>query len=479
MVVFCGATVIALLALIIIYVCLPWLGIVFSPSASYGLIIVTAIYFSAHVLLDGRLALLYAPLFILLATSVLPQSTYWNSEGAPPEYYWWAVGLFLITCSLMLKLPWDGLLWRARRRGVPRALVIFLVISVAAALQGLHLGYSLSYVARQFFGVALFIVYFYAAILLGRSQSQIEKYFSILKWSGIAITVYMVVHFSANAAYHTQFKWGVGTYCAMLSVYCMAEAATAEGFLNRLIAVGEALVLIVNPIAFQGRSVTGFAAVASALIFFMLIKSRKTKALLLVGTLVLAFAAVTVNFIAPVDALLPHVGEARSLIPGDILTDTSFIGRANQLLSAINVIAAHPLLGRGLGSTLTAYDPSVGMVTTVAMVDQGFAYILSKMGLLGFVAFYALAFSIFRHSGWPEKNRIHLAMFALFAFNMMYVLTHPALLQFIEAGFGGITAGILWRSPTLRATPGLGTGHGAATTQLNQSHSPGAATSSA
>jgi hypothetical protein len=210
----------------------------------------------------------------------------------------------------------------------------------------------------------------------------------------------------------------------MLAAYCMAEAAMAKGLLSRIALVFQALILIAQPIVFGARGATGIAAVSSALAFVMLLKSRKAKAGLMLVSTVIVFAAIVIGFIAPLGTLLPDIGRAGALIPQDILADPSFIGRANQLVDAIDVIKAHPFLGEGLGSTLV-FEATWGGVKEVAAIDQGFAYVMSKLGILGLASFYALVYSVFKRSGWPETNRVHIAAFVLFIFSIAFMVSHP------------------------------------------------------
>jgi hypothetical protein len=122
------------------------------------------------------------------------------------------------------------------------------------------------------------------------------------------------------------------------------------------------------------------------------------------------------------------------------------------LVDAIDVIKAHPFLGQGLGSTLV-FEETGGLVKEVAAIDQGFAYVMSKFGILGLASFYGLVYSVFKRSGWPETNRVHIATFVLFIFSIAFMVSHPVMLQFIGAGFVGIIAGLLCRARSLRPGP--------------------------
>lgn len=443
-----------------IYVVAPAMHFLAPPPASYGVLMAISIYFATRTLLRPQAAMLYAPLFMILAACIVPQSVAVWGGGAPRQYYFWAVGLFFITSALVLRFPWADLLHRGKGSRVPLGLIAFVVVCGAASIQGIRLGSGLSYVARQLYGALLFIIYFCAAFVLPIRRSEILGYLNVLKWFGIGASLYTIIRYAGAVKYGDigSFKWGLSIYCAMLAVYCMGAAAASKGLMNRAWLGFQALLLIANPIVFQARAATGIAAVASALAFVVLAKSRRIKILLTSGALVIAVAAILMDFIAPIDSLMPHIGNAAHLVPQNILTQRSYVGRVNELLSSLKVARAHPFLGLGLGSSLTFFNTGVGKVASVTPVDQGFAYLISKLGVLGLISFYGLVFCIFRRSGWPARDRLHIAAFVLFFFDVGFMMSHPVMLQFIVSGFAGVVSGLLYRVGVLR--PGIGSAAG-------------------
>jgi hypothetical protein len=437
--------------LLVIYVVLPSLGLLTSAPANYGILMAISIAFATHTFVQPRVGLLHAPLFVLLATSLVPQSAPVVGAGAPPEYYFWAAGLLFITLALAGRLPWPRLLGGPGRRGAPLSVILFGLVCVAASFQGGRFGVGLSYIARQLYGAGLFVFYFYAAVVVPVTEAEVGKYFRMLKWTGTVASLYVVARYADAVAPGDvgSFKWGLSIYCAMLAVYCMAEAATSRGLTRRIALALQALLLIANPVVFQARAATGIAAVTSALAFVMLLGSRKLKAALVAASFVIVLATVISDFIAPISIVLPDIGNATHLVPQSILEDPSFLGREGQLIAAVETIKTHPFLGQGLGSALSFTNPYHGPDES-APVDQGLAYILSKLGLLGLITFSSVVLSVFRRSGWPKKNRTHIATFVLFIFCVGFMMSHPVMLQFIGAGFAGIIGGLLYRAPTFR-----------------------------
>ncbi len=450
------AAIAALAVLASLYVVAPAMHILASPPLSYGVLMVVAVYFATHTLLRPQSALLYAPLFMVLATTIVPQSVPVWGNGAPRQYYFWALGLFFITSALVLRLPWRSLLRVGERRETPFFLTAFFAVCVAASFQGLRLGFGPSYVIRQLYGALLFVIYFYAVLVLPTRKSEIVGFLNILKWFGIGASLYTIIRYAGAVKYADvgSFKWGLSIYCAMLAVYCMAEAATAKGLRNRLWLGLQATLLIANPVVFQARAATGVAAVAGGLAFVMLIRSKRVKTMVTTITLAVAVGAIVADFIAPIDEFLPHIGNAANLVPKNILTQPSFVGRVNEVLGALRVMRVHPLLGAGLGSTLTFLSPGGATTVTMHPVDVGFAYVLSKLGLLGLVSFYGLVVSVLWHSGWPEPDLLHVAAFTLFVFCVAFMFSHPDMLQFIVAGFAGMVCGLLHRAGSFKGREG-------------------------
>lgn len=66
---FAAETLPVFITLMLVYVAVPSFGLLHSSPASYGILIGISIYFATHTLLKPRMALLYAPLFMILATS--------------------------------------------------------------------------------------------------------------------------------------------------------------------------------------------------------------------------------------------------------------------------------------------------------------------------------------------------------------------------------------------------------------------------
>jgi len=441
-------TMAVLIGLTFLYVIAPFAGWISAPPPSFGVLMAISMAFATHTLLRPPMGLLYAPLFMILATALVPQTFPQAGQSAPPEYFIWATGLFCIAAALSLRLPWAGMLRNGRERTAPLSLVVFLGICGAASVQGLRLGIDVSFVVRQLYGAALLIIFFFAAVSLPEVEMEIAKYFRVLKWFGMAASIFTIVLYveNPNAPGNVDsFKWGLSIYCAMLAVYCMAEAATARGWLTRVGLAVQALILVAQPFASAARAATGIAGVTGILAIAMLIKSKKMKALILAACLSAIFAIIFIDMAGPLIDMLPYNERLSALIPESILSDPSFVGRTNQLLNAMEVVQLHPLLGGGLGSSLVYVDPSLGGVTDVAAIDQGFAYIISKFGILGLVSFCWLVFAAFHSSGWPERNAVHIGAFVLFLFSVLFMISHPVMLQFIGAGFVGVIGGVLFR----------------------------------
>ncbi len=233
-----------------------------------------------YVFLRPQRALWSATAFMLLALTIAPQSLRVPGEDTPPEYYSYAVGLFLISLPLALRLPWRRLLSSLRNRGAtnaPIALIAFLFVSFAAALQGLRLGFELSYIVRQFYGALLFFMYFWATLHFTRQRDEIAEIMRRLKWIGLAACVLVTPFYLGIRDEVGIFKRNLSVYAAMFAAYSLGEFLNARGLRARLGLAFQFLVFTAHATLFRSRGAVGILGTVALLGFGLLLPSRKTK----------------------------------------------------------------------------------------------------------------------------------------------------------------------------------------------------------
>jgi O-antigen ligase len=132
---------------------------------------------------------------------------------------------------------------------------------------------------------------------------------------------------------------------------------------------------------------------------------------------------------------LPVVGE---IIPEGARSSESLYDRTVQLMTAIESVRADPWLGDGLGAGFEFESVTLGSVETV-YIDNGWAYLFQKMGLVGAAAFIWLLITIFK--GFSRES-VGLTACLLSA-ALLTMFSEPVFFHFTTAPFLGAFAGLL------------------------------------
>jgi hypothetical protein len=150
--------------------------------------------------------------------------------------------------------------------------------------------------------------------------------------------------------------------------------------------------------------------------------------------------------------------------PLNVGEDLSYAGRMAEMQSILAIVKQHPVLGGGMGSEVSYYDPAFPHVFgTVAYVDNGWGFILLKMGLTGLFVFVAMLWSFLRFAarGWPSDVPVHMqrvrgCLLGLLLFGLLGFTGGPTFFQFLTSGFMGtslgalaVLAGLASRTPSL------------------------------
>ena len=395
-------------------------------------------------------------IFMLLVTAFVPQEYAGDTDGTAQQLYAWAIGLFLITLPMVWSLPWRQLFAKARQRKVPLALTFFLLVTAAASLQGLRFAATLSYVLRQAYGALLLCVYFWAAIHFTVDRNDIAKNMRRIKLVGLAVGIITIIYWIGIEHNFARFKMDLATYETTLAAYCSGEFLYAKGAWNRLVLAAQAFIFFLHPVLFHSRGAVGVCGIVMLLGVGLLLPSRKAKLLALASVFMFLVLAIQTNIFAPLRGMMPDIGGAADLVPEDVIADPSFYSRIDQWITAIQTLRTHPILGTGLGSELEYFDPKLNAWAYRAIVDPGYAYLISKFGILGVIGFIWLMVSIARSSGWPERNGMHLGLFLVFVFGLLYMVDGAVMLHFLTAAWFGTVLGFLYqmrRLPEISPVP--------------------------
>ncbi len=102
--------------------------------------------------------------------------------------------------------------------------------------------------------------------------------------------------------------------------------------------------------------------------------------------------------------------------------DSSNLGRLVEYVTALEAFIKNPLLGAGLGHTFDYFAPSIGYKSTI-YCHNSYLYVLSKMGIMGFIPFLVLIIILVRVSYLSVvKNTINSETSIVFTFAIVLIL---------------------------------------------------------
>lgn len=399
-----------------------------------------------YLLKKPKIALVYALAFLPVAVCVLPlEFRDWGDTTAPQMYYW-AAGLLIVLIPVGLSI------WRRLRpfkpkqlkqAAIPASLIALFAISIAASVQGLRLGGSPSYVLRQLYGVMVLCVGFVATVLLVQNPAEVRLVLRRFRWLILALSCYTILFYLRSENVVGFFKGNISIFSATLAVYCAGEFLCAHGLRHRIAWVISALLFVVHPILFASRGAVGLVGVTALGGLGLKARSRGVKYFAIGGSLIFLFASISYNLFGGLSHALDRYDLLRRLVPADIIMDPDALGRISQFLAAVDAAREHPLLGLGLGSTLTWFEASIGGDLEASLVDNGWAYILSKMGLLGVFAFGWFTLSVLKRVGFPRQNGLYVGLWLAALFQLLYMVVGGIMVHFVYALWAGTTWGLL------------------------------------
>jgi O-antigen ligase len=386
------------------------------------------------------------------------QTTAPLGEEVPEEFFYWGVGIALITTCLAVATFFSSEVdWAAARKrfgaGTSTAMLGMLLVILAATVYGLFAGNQMFAAGRQLFGCLLLPVYYFLGIVLFRSAADIELWLRRVSWVVTLGSVWYVARLSvinfANAMYYRE-QSPLVAYSGAIAVVAWSQLITrrrAGAWLQAFVH----LLLCVSAILLMGnRTTLGSFLAAIAVLTAMIIWKRRVLAL-----------ALTVSLLPIGMGIAPYVmtrlAESRGLegnIAGRFIfalsEDQSYQGRLAQTEVVMNMVERRPVLGAGMGSENTFILPGEQHRVKVASVDSGWGYLLLKMGYLGLAVFLVLV-ALLLQRGFvgldtvknPALRANRLAAIGVFLYALVSFLGGPTYFHFSVAPFFATALGAL------------------------------------
>lgn len=275
-------------------------------------------------------------------------------------------------------------------------LTVFLLVCFFGAFWGLKMGnepQAVFFDLRSFFYYMIFIPVifllkdfnklkrlFYFLILIGVLKSIIDSYLSIF--------VYLPTYDSSSLIY-LPFARLTG-YSEVVYPLTLVGSLTYLFFTKDLnIRVTLLIFSIFSVIALFLSYTRGswYASIITVLLgAVILLYSKRIKFNIVFTIAIILFIAVITPFLVitkviPLDIIIDRV---TSVTLHKI--DISNLGRLVEYATAFSFFLGNPVLGAGLGISYNYYTPGIGYQSTI-YTHNSYLYVLSKMGLLGFVPF--------------------------------------------------------------------------------------------
>lgn len=365
-------------------------------------------------------------LFLFGASIVLPYASRFDFTVASTEMYYWAAGLLVITSAAVLSI---GV---RRVFSIPLSAKVFLGLAFASAFYALTHGAATSYVVRQFYGVLLLILYFGIALHAGEEDLLVRRTATFGVLCAVLFFIYYASVF-AEYGFHKEMGFN-GTQASFLAIVLFLKAIERR---NALWATGGMALLGVPALIFMRKDILTFL-MALAIALGMKLKSKMLRAACVVLVVLIAVTALFPPVTQIVSEKIDTLAIIRDILPSGTEDATSLYERSLQLGVALEAVRSHPFLGEGLGSAFQWESPTFGLME-VGYVDNGWGYLIQKMGLLGAGAFLWFLVTVFRST---SRKSIGLSACLLSA-AIVTMFSEPVFLHFTTSPFLGTFAGLL------------------------------------
>lgn len=365
-------------------------------------------------------------IYLIACNVVFPHSARFDWTRDPWEMRYWAAGLLIITLAACAGVGVRNLF------RVPASVKVFLLVAVAAAFVGFSKGGSLSYGGRQFYGSLLLVVYFAIAYRVGDEELFLRRLRAAGLAGGILFFLYFVSTFG-EYGFHKELTT-LGMQEGTVAILCVAVGLTRKSVAW---IVAGAVTFAVPALLFW-RHVVLMCIFGFLLALAMKAAAKKTQFILYCASAVLVIPSM---FPAGAGLILERALNSATIeriLPGGAGDVTSLQDRVIQLTAALEVLQRSPLLGDGFGNEI-AWDSVTRGVVAQAFVDNGWAYVAVKMGIIGLIAFGWFLYTVL---SCVSRSSLAISV-ALLSIIVISQFSEPDFFQFSTAPLCGALAGLL------------------------------------
>ena len=379
-------------------------------------------------------------------------------DEVPEEFFYWGIGIALITAGLVAatlfssQVEWVAV--RKRLRSGPSiAMFGMLLVILAATVFGLFAGNQMFAVARQLFGCLLLPVYYFLGLALFRSAADVDLWLRRVSWAVALGSVWYVQRLSLIGLAHGDYyreQSPLTAYAGAIAVIAWSELITRRRVGPLLRASAQLLLCLLAILLMGSRAALGGFLLASVAVTLLAIWRRRVLKLALAMCLlplVMGVAPYVMTRLSESRGLAGNIADRFVFVLSE---DSSYRGRVAQSEVVMNMVEKQPILGAGMGSVNTFIMPDEHRRVKLASVDNGWGYLLLKMGYLGLAVFLAqlglllkLGLSGLAEVRGAKLRANRLAVAGIFLFAIISFIGGPIFFHFSVAPFFATALGAM------------------------------------
>jgi hypothetical protein len=350
-----------------------------------------------------------------------------------------------------------------RRRKTPQPLVSspyllagalgVAVVCLVSVGYGLYRGNNPQLVLRHASGPFLLFLYILAGTLLVRSQADWARTVRIAEVVSAGYVVVYVARYGGSSLSQGQFLYGEDLslfYASMFASVCFATLLFSRDPKKKRRSLVLLPLLVVGSVMSGSRGNVAAMLLACAILLLLKIVKSPGKFAVVAATLGLFF-------------VLNPVRMARDMLQGSSIgdsfaqrflispvNDVSYNLRVSEIRGIREALNKRPLLGDGLGSKYTYYDPYEHRYIVGTYVDSGFGFMLLRFGYLGTAVamvwiLMMLVFVMRRCRAQP--NGANASLTVMFTFYIASMIFAPTFFEFSYSWWGGALCAYIFCLP--------------------------------
>jgi O-Antigen ligase len=430
-------------------------GAAYHWAHAEGLSITLAAFIALWAFFEPRLSLSLATGFMIFLF-VFFQSTAPLGEDLPQEFLYWSIGVALITTALLVATLFsrqvDWKLARKRLMSLPSvAMLLVLLVILASSIDGIEEGNSSFIVARQLFGCLLLPAFFYLALALLRHSEDVAQWLGRVSWLIAFGSIWYVVKLSSLSFTHGFYyreQSPLVAYSGAIAVVAWTRLFLSRRAFHWPASLGQLVLCVLAILLMGNRAAFGSSLAAVAAVTVVALGKRRGLPLALAVCFSIVAMGLTPYVITRITESRGITGQIADRFIFALSEDRSYQGRVAQTEVVLNMVNKQPVLGAGMGSVNSVFIPGEHRIK-VASVDNGWGFLLLKMGYLGAAVFLAfigvlLKIGLSGLSGCKSASRTdRLAIFGVFIYALVSFLGGPIFFHFSVAPFFGTFLGAL------------------------------------